>query len=385
MKALWVIRFLLVAAIGIDVYLLYHSLIRSTLAGCGEQEYCAQFLSTSCAYAFGVPVSLLALGPHTGLLFLSWRETRDGRPGPERFWLITFCCLIFFAAIWFISIQAFVLGGFCRYCLTAHAAGIVSAIWLLARLVPVPKTMPDWAARCLAIVAFLALITSQLLFPASRVAVATVTGSSSTPSPVKGARLIKLSPRLDAIPLENLPVLGNRHGPLILVFFDFTCANCRRAHPLIEQAVGDNPNLGIVLIPLPINPRCNHYISNLVEEHRDACDYARMALALWHAHPKDFPAFSNEILGAEPPRSPSDITVWLEGRFGVEEWRRDLADPWVETQMQWDVEGFGEAVQRSGHVELPKFIIGPKIISGAPAVQTELQSWISGYLGGYQP
>jgi protein-disulfide isomerase/uncharacterized membrane protein len=382
MNPLWVIRLLLLAAIGVDFFLVSHTLTGKVLSGCGAEENCAQILSTRWAYWLVVPVSFLGLVTHAGLFLLSFRSEQLERESLDRFLLVALSYLTLFAAAWFVYLQSWVLGSFCRYCLTAHVLGCISSIGLLLLLPKLNRTRSDWSARLTAALLLIVLIGGQIFFPVQTVAIAvgtqppaTLTGSSQEP------RLIKLAPNLDPVPLANFPVIGNPNGSLILVFFDFTCPNCRRAHPLLEQAATEsNGKLCFVLIPVPINPKCNHYIANLIDEHRDACDYARMALALWHHHPDDFAEFSQQALrtGATPGAT-ADITVWLESKEGSDAWKSNLSDTWVDTQLNWDVEGFAEAVKRSGHVEMPKFVIGGTIISGAPADLDELQKWISQY------
>ncbi len=370
------------AALGVDFFLISHTLTGKVLSGCGTEENCAQILSTRWAYWLVVPVSFFGLITHAVLFLLSFRTRELNQESLDRFLLVALSYLTLLAAAWFFYLQSIVLGRFCPYCLTAHALGCLSSIGLLLILPKLDKTRSDWSARLAAALGILVLIGGQVLFPIQTVAIAVGTQPPTTtlPGSSQEPRLIKLSPNLDPVPLANFPVIGNPHGSLILVLFDFTCPNCRRAHPLIEQAAASNTKLGFVLIPVPINPKCNHYISDLIDEHRDACDYARMALALWHNHPDDFAEFSQQALftGATPGAT-AEMTTWLENKEGADAWKNNLSDAWVDTQLQWDVEGFAEAVKRSGHVEMPKFVIGGTIISGAPADLDELQKWISQY------
>lgn len=51
----------------------------------------------------------------------------------------------------------------------------------------------------------------------------------------------------------NASVLGNPDGEITIVeFFDYNCGFCRRAGPVIEQVIADNPDVRVVMREWPI-------------------------------------------------------------------------------------------------------------------------------------
>lgn len=51
----------------------------------------------------------------------------------------------------------------------------------------------------------------------------------------------------------NSGVLGNPYGDVVLVeFFDYNCAYCRRAAPVVLELISENPNLRVIMREWPI-------------------------------------------------------------------------------------------------------------------------------------
>ena len=126
-------------AIGVSGYLAYVGLTSSKIAGCGGGQIfdCGHVTSSQWSLWMGLPVSLLAVGLYVGLLgsLFVGASQRFSSSLRNMGWSLTtvFAIAAGLAAIWFISLQVFVLKHLCTYCLAAHACGLVAAavvIWL---------------------------------------------------------------------------------------------------------------------------------------------------------------------------------------------------------------------------------------------------------------
>ena len=127
-------------ALVISTYLAYATFTMSEVAGCGSGNIfdCGHVLHSKWSKTIGIPVSVFAIVTHialiTGLFFnLSDRFGAKVRSAAAS---IVFVAAIAasFAAIYFISLQVFVLEHLCSYCMAAHTCGLIVgslALWKL--------------------------------------------------------------------------------------------------------------------------------------------------------------------------------------------------------------------------------------------------------------
>jgi uncharacterized membrane protein len=119
-------------AFSVAGYLAFHSVTGTSVAGCGmgSANGCDVVLSSSWSKCMGVPVAVLGLACYATLaslgLLLGWRNEAANR------WITTIFVMLAIvaagASAWFIGVQIFALGTYCRYCLVADTAGIVLGI-----------------------------------------------------------------------------------------------------------------------------------------------------------------------------------------------------------------------------------------------------------------
>ena len=123
-------------ALVVSGYLSWVALNSSKVAGCGGGSVfdCNDVINSRWSRWLGIPVSFMALGMYASLLgavgwatFATVERTRRIALG-----LIVIMGLSAgVAAIWFISIQIFVLKHLCTYCLAAHTCGLIISALLL--------------------------------------------------------------------------------------------------------------------------------------------------------------------------------------------------------------------------------------------------------------
>ncbi len=118
-----------ILALGFSSYLAWAALTSSKVAGCGGGSIfdCGHVLTSKWSTAYGIPVGLLASGLYVALIpaiATSW-ATRNARlKQVADFVIVSGAISASLAALWFISLQVFVLEHLCQYCLAAHGCGL---------------------------------------------------------------------------------------------------------------------------------------------------------------------------------------------------------------------------------------------------------------------
>ncbi len=123
-------------AFGLSSYLFSVSLTQSGIAGCsGEIFDCNSVLQSRWSTWMGIPVSGLAAASYfvflTGLLSAELIAPTRRTMAWMLVSVVGFSACL--AAIWFISLQVFVIKHFCVYCMFAHCCGICIGMGLLMR------------------------------------------------------------------------------------------------------------------------------------------------------------------------------------------------------------------------------------------------------------
>jgi uncharacterized membrane protein len=123
----WALRVLAWLAFGVSTYLAWTAITNTPVAGCsvGSHHGCDTVLSSTWSKWLGVPVAVPGLACYAtlaGLSVLLGVQSSAGR------WISTALILLATvaagASLWFIALQLFVIGDFCRYCLAADICGI---------------------------------------------------------------------------------------------------------------------------------------------------------------------------------------------------------------------------------------------------------------------
>jgi uncharacterized membrane protein/protein-disulfide isomerase len=346
-------------AFGTSSYLAWASLTSSPVAGCGGGSIfnCSHVLHSRWSSVLSIPVSIPAMAIHAFVLGMllsrpSWQPLQTAR------WAIVgFAALSAgAAAIWFIGLQVFWIEHLCSYCLVAHTAGlIIAGLFLWYR--PIPIAVLGWVgAASVAGISGLIFLQSQnampktyevidhservdetgspvvddtLLFEAPQPvpqpqawlnqrmhhtianATASFVMSLSTTSHLSGAIAVnaedekkKAAIILSSLRLEThaWPLLGKPDAELVFVeLFDYTCDHCQRTHKALDVArekMGDR--LAIIALPVPIDIKCNPTVKSTDANHAEACDLAKLAIAVWSIDHSKFEEFHSYLFTAKP-------------------------------------------------------------------------------------
>ena len=144
-------------------------------------------------------------------------------------------------------------------------------------------------------------------------------------------------------------VAGNPDGDVSVVeFFDYNCGYCKRALPDVVKLVDNDSKVRVVLKELPI-----------FGEDSEAA--AKAALAA-HKQGKYFEM--HQKLFTEPGKADKEKALRIAGELGLDTARleKDMADP----EVQRSLDEAKELAQKLGLQGTPLYLIGDRVIPGAP-------------------
>ena len=412
-----VARLLLAVALGVSLFLLWGSLTGDSLPGCGVESGCNAVMRSRWAYFLGLPVSLPAILLYAATLAALSVQRRAASPGLRwRAW--QFLCFaaaaVLAAAIWFVGLQLFIIHAICKFCMVAHGCGAAFGLLLLTR---VPTGAPAAAGRQPAsppapalsqaaagrfalagLAGVILLAMGQAVHQPKSFVVASMTeggqivtnlaatgpapaagqpalpatppaaSPAKPPAPPKPAphRLMLLHGDAFTLDLNDLPLLGSPQAPHVIVhLFDYSCHYCRQLHPTLAGICRKLSNdLAIISLPMPMDSNCNPVIKRLMPDHTNACEYARIGLAVWRAQREKLPEFDDWVFA--PPRPPTPAAVRAEAMrlVGTNAFERAFGDPWIQEQLELSIRLFATNRARYKKGNLPQLMIGTNHVSG---------------------
>lgn len=425
-------------ALALSCFLAITSLKGGTIAGCGPESSCDEILKSRWAYWLGLPVSLYSAVFYLASLALLWIPGPWSRhPAFRSTALMTIVFLIPGAALWFVGIQWLEFEGFCPYCMSTHAVGVIGAVllWRHLRGSGSQKGTPAWTPAVGGLIGMtfvLALASGQIFGPAPSTMSITVgldiaeeqgtsvaenksneneqaevkvndtetqdpepevvsdSSKSKESTPSLAAEVAEsetnavATPKLKApwerrerlvirlhrgmieLPVDELPKMGNPDAQhWVVSLFDYTCKHCREMHHDLEvmlEKYGDQ--VAVLSLPTPLDASCNSMIQKTPKAHENACDYARLGLAVWRAMPDQFLKFDEFIFKPETPPSLSDSAAFAAKLVGADNLQSALKDPWIGKQIQEDISLLQYNYQATGKGQMPQLLIGSALTAG---------------------
>ncbi len=159
----------------------------------------------------------------------------------------------------------------------------------------------------------------------------TTTDSATQPT---GRELVFLKGEL-RFRISEVPVIGDPNAPTVVVkYFDYTCKSCRTMHDQLSAIQEQFPGqLAVVMLPCPLDRDCNPF-GPPGTAHRDACQYARLGLAVWRADATKFREFHDELFhrqGRTTVAEARELAVKLVGDAAL---KKALEDPWIRANLR---------------------------------------------------
>lgn len=393
-----VIRGLAVAGLLVSGYLLFVSLGQQRLpVGCGAGSGCASVLASRWSSVLGLPVGGAAVAIYFVVLAATFcvgshRSARLQAAGWNL--LIGAAATIVAAANWFIWLQVGVLQAICPWCMVDHAIGLSVAVaiafsaWgILRRTLSRVQTAPDDHPPAIiapvvprfrvvtpvvaGIGAVMLLAGTQWMFEGSTGrTIRLPPGKNADTGPGTNRRIAVIDGKFQVSPHEQ-PVLGSADSPkLLIVLFDYCCPHCRAAHGyLIHSLSAFDGQLSVLLLPMPMDHKCNKTLDHTEPRFEHACELARLALAVWRAKPAEFAAYDKWLFEPEQPRDPAEAHRKAAELVGATLLESTLNDPWINQQIAANVQAYAD----SGADRIP-IIMSPGFSSivGRPESEEQL-------------
>ena len=188
-------------------------------------------------------------------------------------------------------------------------------------------------------------------------------------SPVAGNKAALAAPRAVTFPgartqlkVNQWPLIGSANARVIVAeLFDYSCAHCRQMNRdlVIARAQFGN-DLAVIALPVPLQSDCNPTVLQTPPEHRDSCELANLALAVWRVDPTQFADYHDWLCAAEPGRSAADARLEAERRVNAGALRAQLTGQIPGQYISRHIAIY----QRAGEGTLPKLLSDAMTVTG---------------------
>lgn len=358
----WVLTGLSALGLALSSYLGWHYLVGGSVIGCGGGSPCDEVLSSKWSAVGGVlPVSGLAAGVYLAMLAASlFIGPTTEAPVRRLAWraMLVLVGAAAGSAGWFIILQKWFIGSFCPYCMATHITGLLLAALAIWRApLQFGGASTGRAIRRLPAIGF-AVVGLAL---AGIMAVCQVAFA-----PKAAYRGGEARDNLPAIDPHAVPLVGSPDARYVVtLLFDYKCPHCQQLHFMLDEAVRRHGGkLAFALCPTPLNTKCNPYVPRDVEEFKDSCELARVALAVWLARREAFPAFDRWMFSLESgdrwhPRSLDAARTKAVELVGQANFDAAWADPWIDRYLQASIRIYGD----TGGNAIPKLVFGSRWVA----------------------
>jgi uncharacterized membrane protein/protein-disulfide isomerase len=401
----WILTGLNTLALVMSVILSWHYLEGGSMIGCSGGSPCDQVINSQWSMVAGIlPVSGLAVGTYLALFIASlFIGSETDVPIRRMAWSVMLILVgsVAGSAIWFTIVQKWIIGDFCRYCMTTHITGLLLAALVIWRVnmefddhsdnipmanpamiqnVSLTKTRRTFRPLRVMGLAMIGLVLAGIL-------AAYQLGCS--PSAVY--RSGESQDKLPVIDYQAVPLVGSPDAPYVVtLLFDYQCPHCQKLHFMLDEAIRRyDGKLAFTLCPAPLNSQCNPYIPKDVDEFKNSCELAKISLAIWLANREAFPAFENWMYTYESgnswrPRSLDSARVKAAGLVGQEKFNTAWDDAWIGQYLQTSIRIYGQTIQ-SGNGGIPKLIFGSRWVVPEPNSANDLIRILQKSLGMPEP
>lgn len=308
-------RGLLAMAGGISGYLLWLTLSGQAAAGCTADGGCGSVLASRWSTVLDWPITLPAIGLYALLLAASFQLHQVW----ARWVLAGGAAAILLAAGWFTAVQGFALQHWCPWCMAAHSAGSLAALYILLRYFRIVPVLGG-------VLAAAGLIALQWSI-------------EPTVLPVQNVTVTQVR-NLDP---AALPHLGPTDAPVVVGYlYDVNCPACRNLHSQLQAARQRYGNkLVVALLPVVFHPDCNPQMTRALDAFATSCALQRLAVAVFIARPETFEAFDQYLFAQPQAPSPDAARKVAQQLIGDAALDAALADPAVDQLLLNHAQLFG--------------------------------------------
>ena len=371
LPTLWLLRVLALAAMVTSGWLTLQKWLhpRISLAGCGGSEGCTTLLDSRWSLWFAIPVTLFAATLWLAVFLLTL-------PAPGR-WLgrtadqllAASAMLLLAGAVWFTFLMLVVVKVWCPWCAALHLAAAIAGTILLHSTWRASRQgeVGLFSAASQAGVAGLALLVLGQVFgkaPETHLITDGPRAASPAASPAAllpaAAGTVSFLQGALVFSRQEVPSLGAEDAKHVLAAFsDYTCASCRAQHRDLKALLRSSPGTYAVLIlPTPLDRRCNPHVPPNSPDHPQACALASLALAFWKEAPDLFPAFHDFLMTAPLPLD--STTARAEAARLALDPISAAKDPWIAHRLAANIAAWHLLSSESS--KLPKLLLRDDII-----------------------
>jgi uncharacterized membrane protein len=366
-------------ALALSAYLSWHYLVGGSVIGCGGGSPCDQVLRSRWSAVGGVlPVSGLAAGAYLAMLIASLFIGPAAEAPVRRLAWRAILILVGAAAgsaVWFTIVQKWVIGAFCPYCMATHITGLLLAALVLWRA---PKqfdsdstdvALKNPAANATTVRRVTRALPAISLASVGLVLAGILAACQIGFTPPTVSRGGESQVNLTAIDPHAAPLVGSPDALYVVtLLFDYKCPHCQQMHFMLDEAIRRHGSkLAFALCPTPLNRQCNPYVPRDVDEFKDSCELARVALAVWMAKREAFPPFDRWMFTLESgdrwhPRSLDAARAKAVELVGQAKFDAAWADPWIDRYLKTSIRIYGD----TGGQAVPKLIFGSRWVIPEP-------------------
>ncbi len=158
------------------------------------------------------------------------------------------------------------------------------------------------------------------------------------------------------------PILGKPTAKFVVVeMFDYTCPHCRNSHRTLKEAFrkyGDD--LAIIALAVPLNPACNSSATSRSAQNADACELARISIAVWRVAPDRFREFHDWLFDGGRNRTASEARKHAEQLVGKDLLQKELSQKTASEYISRHVELY----RKVGAGSVPKLLFPKSSMTG---------------------
>jgi protein-disulfide isomerase len=270
--------------------------------------------------------------------------------------------------VWFVGLQLYEQQ-FCNWCMAAHGVGVVLALSLLAAILRRGGVNRPLGKVLFALVGVAALVGGQLAYESKTMTTQQVTTTSGEldtgPGPDRTISI--LGGVVRGLKTHDYPAIGSPDAKHVIVYiFDYTCPHCLLQHQNLLQVLdryGDD--VVLLLLPMPLDAKCNSNVVETEPRHEGACDMAHIAMAVWHHDREAFVTFDKWMAEQESPTADlaRSRAVELIGEAALD---RAMADIDFQDRIGRHIALYEIVSNYAGSRSVPQVVVGRIIIAGRP-------------------
>jgi uncharacterized membrane protein len=348
-----------VAAAILSGWMLVGSYGMNGLPGCGTGSGCGAVTKSRWSrlgpiHVAGPGCAMYAVILIAGILLLHQFATKV--TGILNGAIVTCSLLGLGSVVWFVLLQAFVIRRFCMYCMLTHVCGLVIASSVLSHVESWSE--PDVRlALAIALVGMIVLIAGQIVLePKTYAVIGEPPPEALVPEPTipvsankipvitcegwrPSNRKVTLFAGRARLNLDDRPLMGKHDAEHVIgLLLDFACEECHQLHRMLYRALDHyGSKLAVVPILVPLSKSCNPAINCPKQERPQACQYARLSLAVWNANPSRYEEWDRFMVANKEVQPFGMALAKAKELADISSFRLHEADPILDKQIETNI------------------------------------------------